>query len=373
MSLLQYLLRYFSRRRLRAVLTISGVSLAISAIVFAYGLSGWVESYSSRSLAQVIDNQKIWIVPSGGVKLDPSTGLIVPQGFVSEDTIRLFTGAEIAFKRVVAGPLVLRSEHVVLYGDERITNSGLLVSSDLWAMIDRHATTISINGEDVTIAQENTTLPPRSVITSLQVGKRVLRIDDGASWLLSDDPRAVSWARGFGKANNVRVSSDPTPGADGTRANIYLLEGTVARFDPFTFRTKFSALTINSSLTTMFGLTSRLVFLLGVALAITSSLITLRERRDEIALFSVAGLQSGVSLLFLLEACLNQILCLILGSAVGLALLSITLGGALRIELATQSVAFGIVYLPVLIVLTTIIPSQVVASRRPVDLVRGTL
>src|SRR5438045_5884282 len=102
MSAFQYVLRYLARRRIRTTLTFAGVSLAISAIVFAYGLSGWVEAYSSRSLSQVIKDSKIWVVPGGGVRLDERTGLLIPQGAISDQTIELL-GSEITFRRVVAG------------------------------------------------------------------------------------------------------------------------------------------------------------------------------------------------------------------------------------------------------------------------------
>ncbi len=371
MSIFRYLLRYFTRRRGRASLTLAGISVSISAIVLAYGLSGWVESHSSRSLSQVLGDAKVWVVPARGVKVDSETGLIVPQGWISEDTIQILQRPGVHLTRVIAGPISFAGRRVVLYGDEREHEPGLTVSSDLWSEFDREPRPVKIGGQDTSIGAERQSLAPRSIITSLATARRLLGIRDGASWLLSSSGTSITWARMVKDVQGIKVTGDPGSESDAQRAIVYLIEGTVARFDPFSFRTKFSALIINSALTTVFGITARLIFLLGVSLAITSSMVGLRERRDEIALFAVTGLESNVFLLFLAEACVTQIMCLLVGSGFGLVFLWLVLRNGLAIQIIAQALGFGAVYLPVLVVLSTIIPSQAVAKRRPVELVRG--
>src|ERR1043165_8337084 len=99
MLAINYILRYLARQRGRVFLTLAGISISISAIVFAYGIAGWVEFSSSRSLSQVVGDSTIWVVPGGGVKLDPQTGLIIPEGSLSEETVNIFHDTGIPFHK----------------------------------------------------------------------------------------------------------------------------------------------------------------------------------------------------------------------------------------------------------------------------------
>ena len=180
------------------------------------------------------------------------------------------------------------------------------------------------------------------------------------------------WARGLAETSDIRITNVPVleqVHAD-PKATAYLIEGNVARFDPFSFRTKFSALVINSSMSTLFGIVARLIFLLGIAVAVTSASIGLQERRDEIAIFAVTGFEANVILLFLAEACVTQILCFVLGGLIGLLMVYLAIQNKMSAGIAGQALAFGVVYMPTLIVLTALIPSQSVANRRAVELVR---
>lgn len=374
--MLRYLLRYLARCWVRALLTLAGISIAIAAIVFAYGVAGWVDLWSSRSLSHVLGDATIWVVPARGVTVDPGSGLIVPQGHLAEAAVQALKDASDGHRlyEVLGAPVLFAGERAVLYGDARESDSlGATVSEDLWRKSRSGPGVILIGQQEIQVVHVRQDLPPRALVTSLNEARRVLGMPTGASWLLSNTEHPLRLAHAFNAISGVRVSNSPMDESrrnEGQQAIVYLIEGTLARFDPFSFRTKFSALVINSSMSTLFGVVARLIFLIGVVLAVSSSMIGLRERRDEIALLAVAGLEANVIVLFLLEACMTQSICFVLGSGIGFTMLYLALQSQLSLPIAGQAVGFSLVYLPILVVLTTMIPSQAVAGRRPVDLVR---
>jgi ABC-type antimicrobial peptide transport system permease subunit len=123
-------------------------------------------------------------------------------------------------------------------------------------------------------------------------------------------------------------------------------------------------------MSTIFGWVARFVFLAGIVLAITSALIGVRERRDEIGLLAALGLQAGVTTLLLFESVIICGLSFILGSIVAMIVLAGVLPQAQWLTVMGPSLVMGSTYLIVLLVLTPLVAAQQVAARSAAELVR---
>jgi hypothetical protein len=359
----------------RTLMTLSGLSMSIAAIVFAYGIAGWVDVLSSRALTYLLSGASVWVVPAESVAIDRETGLIVAKGVLSERTIRTLSSVDptVRLKRVEAAAVVFSGVKAVAYGDEHVGESeGVRVSPDLWQLVEGRPGLAPVGGSIAQIVGENRALPPRAIQMSLTRYHRLIGRTTGASWLIADPRDPVRWAANAGAHPFVFVTDNPAlvHSPLGTEAIVYLVHGSLSRFDPFSFRTKFSAVTINAGMSTLFGYTARAVLFLGLVLAITSAVISVRERREEVVLFSVSGLSSSFVVLLGIEACIIQSVAFLLGAAIGAAILQIVLAGAYRSEIVVQAFAFVVIYMPGLIVLTTVVPGQIIAGRRPMDSVR---
>jgi hypothetical protein len=320
-----------------------------------------------------LSGSSIWVVPARTVRIDRDTGLIVADGRVSESTISKLTDLDpaVSLKRMDVAAVRLGGVKVVAYGDARIIgNDGIRVSPDLWRGVGEHPARARINDKNIVIAGVNHALPPRAVQMSLTEIRRLTGVTSGASWLFADPSDPKQWAT-RAAALHVNVTSDPSSVSTAeSDAVVYLLQGSFSRFDPFTFRTKFSAVTLNAGMSTLFGYVARAVLLLGVALAIMSAVIGVRERREEVALFSVTGLISSFVLLLGTEACILQVLAFSCGGVIATAILRIVLAGEFRPEIIVQALAFVAIYMPALIVATTIVPGQTIAATTPMEAIR---
>jgi hypothetical protein len=150
----------------------------------------------------------------------------------------------------------------------------------------------------------------------------------------------------------------------------YIVHGSLSRFSPLSFRARFSALVVGRSLSTVFGWAARAIFVLGLALAVTSSTLGVWERREELAVFAVGGFESSVTVLFLVESVLTVGACFILASAMAVAALYALSAGPLPPAALGYAFGVGFVYLPIMIVTATLLPSHAVASKSPLELMR---
>jgi hypothetical protein len=374
MLLLNYVGSYLVRNLSRTCLTLGGVSIAIAAIVFAYGITGWLEILSSKSLESIVTGSTIWVVPPGSVRIDRDTGLVIANGSLTEHVIRALrdVDATVVLTRVIAAPVLVNGVKCVVYGAENVPAT--VVSPDLWKVIGARPGSAAVGGHRVFISAEDRALPNRSLQMPLATARTDLRLTVPASWVLADAADPVRWSMQAAKMQHLIVTDNPATRSHGDAvAIVYLVRSRLSRFDPFTFRTKFSALTLNSGMSTLFGDVARAVLFLGALLATASAMVAIKERREEVAIFSVTGLVSSFVVLLGIEAVLVQLISFAIGSVVALTLLRVTLASSYRPEIVAQAVAFAAIYVPAVIVITTLFPGQVVASLRPMETVRREL
>ena len=377
MRFLSYSFRLLARNRGRTILVVVGVSLSVAAIVFTYGLSAWVDILSSSSLTFALQGASIWVVPANGVEAERNTGLLVSRGVISDETVQELESVDksVRFWRVETIVTKVADIDVVAYGDDRVAHgTSLVVASDVWqAMQAKGGGMLRNPGCHIDKVDVQTDLPAHSIEGPRGVVECLFGSESRTEWLVANTKDIASWSRHASEIPRLRVTSEPdaSPNMQDVGATVYVVKGSLNRFDPFGFNAKFSAMTINSGLATLFGYEAKLVFILGLILSVTSSVLGVRERREEIAVFSVAGSQWSLFGLFWSEACLVQVACFVLGEAIGLSILWFMLGTRYNVAIGVEASAFALLYLPITIVLSTLIPGQMVARVQPSELLRA--
>jgi len=371
MLLLGYTWRYLSRNIARTTLIVSGLSSAVAAIVFAYGIAGWVEVLSAKSLESIVAGSTLWVVPSRAISIDHDTGLIVTDDFLSEALIQRLSSIDSGtrLRRVVVLRGSLSADRIVIYFAD--WEKRIVVSSDLWKAHGSRPGPAVIAGRHVFIAAEDRTLPQKAVRMPLVAARTTFKVTAPASWLVANPADPIAWSVRASAIRGVVVTDNPAirPSKDSI-AIVYLTRSHLSRFDPFTFVTKFSALTLNSRMSTLFGSVARVVLILGFALAISSAMLEISERREEVAILSVTGLTSNLVTLFGVEAAIIQTLSFAIGSIVGIVLLRFAVTTSYQPQILVQALAFALTYVPALVVSTTLLPAQAIASGKPLDALR---
>jgi hypothetical protein len=287
------------------------------------------------------------------------------------DAVKKTDGASI-ITRVAVGITEMDGRTVVLYATDANDGTSLLVSTQIWRSLGEKRA-VTVGGIATTVVGVDARLPANAVSGSFDLWVPAIDSSRRANWLLvvTDRPRLVSDAL----ARMIGASVTDSPNDIVSKANtrgvsVFLLNASLSRFDPFSFRTKFSSLVLNAAMSTIFGWVARFVFLAGIVLAITSALIGVRERRDEIGLLAALGLQAGVTTLLLFESVIICGLSFILGSIVAMIVLAGVLPQAQWLTVMGPSLVMGSTYLIVLLVLTPLVAAQQVAARSAAELVR---
>ncbi len=373
--MLWYFVSYFRAQRVRTFLTVSGLSLALAAVFIAYGVTGWVDATSSKALSFVIDRASLWVVSAEGIHLDRKLDAIISAGKLSHgvaDSIRN-TDPTAVLQQVAVGVVRMNGTIVVLYATDDSNGTSLLASPEIWRSLGSGSSSVVVEGRSAIIAGSDPRLPARAIKGSFAAWASVIHPGSESSWLLirTERPRLV--ANAIAQTLHARITDSPdamTSEPDRRELTVFLLNASLSRFDPFSFRTKFSSLVVNAVMSTIFGWAARCIFLVGLLLAITSSLIGVREKRHEIGLFAALGLQSGVTLLLLFEVAVISAFAVVLGSIIGMVALACTLPKGLWLTVAGPSFVMVSIYATLLLILTPLIAAQEVASRRTAELVR---
>lgn len=370
-----YLRRYFRGHRFRVILATAGISLSLASICLAYGLAAWTDNASTYALAYATDSASLWIVPKGGLYLNRQADAIFSRG--------RFTAAEAAsvaathgvdvIERFSIGLVPFNDTKAVLFAGDNISGETLVASEDLWHELGDRQARVQVAGGTAIVSRADPALPPNSLGGSFQKWAPVLGDSSSPGYLLirAKNPKQV--ATSLGHLLDARISDSPASvlgsGAQG-RPTVLLLQGTLSRFNPFSFRTEFSAFVMGGTLSTVFGWTSRLIFIVGLVLAITSMLISVVERRDEIALFSALGLEVNITILFTVESILTVGIALVVAALLSTVILRILNFSGPLFSLLGPAFAMGILYATIAAIVPPLVAAQRIAGRKPAELVR---
>lgn len=370
-----------SRRQLgRVSLTACGLGLSFAAVAYAYGLAGVVDGSSTQVLSLVLGDALIWMVPRDGVRVDPETGGILPVGALSPQAIaaanELGTGGEWSAVRVLE--VTVGGSPGVLYCDSRRPSAAGLAVSQLNHGLRRTAAglQISLGDHASPVSELRSDLPPQIAVGPLgHCGASQGQPQRDVAWLVSSASAAESWAVRSAASKGLEVRSTPAKAsAPGAKAVLVLIRAKAGRFDPYSFRTKFSALVLHGALAEAFGWGARTVFAMGLLLALSSALIGVAERKDEIAWFVVNGFLPQMTVVLFLEALLLSLLAWLGGASVALGLLAWrTPSTAAWSFVAGNALGIGVAFTPLALLVATLVPAQSAAARTPAAVVRATV
>lgn len=375
--MVRYVLHSMLRSWGRVALTAGGLAVAFSAIVFAYAIASSIEVISTRALEFVIRGANVWISQGNGPYLSRASQALVSSSAIPPSAVSFLTAeARGSLSRVAVGVTEIKSEKVAVYADERDTSlhDGVAISPALALLIDRGRNEVSIGDEGFQILEVRDTLPGYSIVASYDWGSRCLLKSPGrVDWLVGKVESPKRWLEGVSKKFSLQVR-DTAILADGTQRNgliAYLVEGSISRFDPFSFRTKFSAYVLHNSMATIFGWVARLVLIFGGILVITSLGMSVRERRAEIAVFAVLGMQAEVTILFLIEALLLLLIAVPLGTVIAALAVSVLMPGSSFEPNLISGLFLSLFFLPVAVIVAGLWGGQKIAQCHEVNLVRG--
>ena len=370
-----YLHRYFRGHRSRVILAASGISLSLASVCLAYGLAAWTNNASTAALAYATDNASLWVVPKGGLYLNRQVGAIFSRGRFTPAEVASITATQKvkAVVRMAIGVVSIDKIKSVLYATDNASGRYLVASEDLWRRLGSRQRRVDVAGRPAVISHVDSALPSNSISGSFQTWSAILGEASSPDYVLirADDPKQV--AKSLGRLLGARISDSPES-LFGSYAHghptVVLLQGTFSRFDPFSFRTEFSAFVMGRALSTVFGWTSRLIFLVGLVLAITSMLISVVERRDEIALFSALGLEVNITSLFIVESIVTISIALAFATLLSTAILRVLNFSGSLLSLLGPAFSMGILYATIASIVPPLVAAQRIAGRRPAELVR---
>lgn len=361
--MLFYTLRALSAHPGRALSIVTGFALAFSAVLFAYAIAAGIQRSSASALAYIVSDQSVWITAPGGPRIDPATRALVQDETLSrevESGIRAASSGPV--RSIEAKRGVFRGERVTVYWDSA-AGAGVSMSSQLADRLRaRH-------GEDTAPARSalrvREDLPGLSIVRPFETGRQ-------ATWILASPTDTNVWARQT--ATKLHLTLRDSAAGKFERAgqgSIFLLKGSLSRFDPFSFQTKFSAFQVNSATATLLGWLARAVFLFGAVLVVSSARIGIAERRAEIAALTVLGYQPELTLLVLLE----NTLLLLVAMPIAFLLAGIMAAQVFPIDAIVANLASAggltLFFIPVVLVAATLWAGQYVAGQSEVELVRG--
>ena len=371
-----YLRAYFREQRTRVLLTVSGLSLALASVFVAYGVAAWVDQTSSKALSFVIRGGSLWIIPAEGVRLEPTLGAIVSLGKLPSNVGGIVTAADRAavVRRIAVGKVRINDMPAVLYATDAQLGSSILVSTEMWQSMGRKSINVTLQGRSALVVGSDVTLPASAISGSFEIWANSIDETLTPSWILVESarPRLVAEALSTKLGAHITDSPNDIIQADATPRPLtaFLLNASLSRFDPFSFRTKFSSLMLSATMSTVFGWVARLVFLVGLGLSITSTVIGVQEKRHEVSLFAALGHQTGFTTLLLAESVIVSALSFAVGSMAATLALSRLVPYQVLGGIIGPSLVMGSTYAILLVIISPLVAAQQVASRRAIDLVR---
>ncbi len=372
----RYSILIVKHSKARVCLTIAGLSIAFAAIVFAYSIASRVDGISSRALLYVIDDSNVWISTGSATGIKPEVGNLVSLEPLERGLVEsVMARAQGRLYRIATDLVDVNGVRVTLYADEReeALGNAAVISPDLAAAIGRTATDVTISQTRVPICGIRAGLPGVCIVVPYSLGKNLLANHERVDWLVGRVPNPKVWLQELNLSLNIPVADSPSAFSTTTTARgvAYLLEGSRSRIDPYSFRTKFSAYTYNRSLSTVVGWTARVVLMFGLIFAATSMSVSVKERRSEVAVFCVLGLQSEFTVLLLVEMLLVLLAVVPIGVAVAAGAVALSVPRADLVNCVLPGLAISFFFLPITGLLAGLWGGQLVAGHSELELVRG--
>jgi hypothetical protein len=359
--LFSFALANVRRRPERAVLAVAGIALAISAAVVMRTIASGYEVSGVSAVADAIDGAPYWVVPQGGVSVDPETGIVMAGG----QPPAVNAPAGWTADRVLVGDFPGRTD-VALVGKNNAPDGVALLSS---TAIDRLGVSdgdqldvagVSLRVQEVSGAGSRVTV---TVATAATAG-----VANG--WLTMTPPVGVSGSPDdVAKATGLVVTDDPANDPHGhTGGLVYSTVKNTSRVGFISFNQKFAVLLGSKVSSSVLGVISNVALALGFIIAVSTFVASVQERRREFGIMASIGLTDEVLYFFLVESLLLFVAAYVLGILVGGAIVAGAAPSFFTFGAWLEAAGLVAMYLPALGIVAALVPVHRLLQQRPVTL-----
>ncbi|WP_193043408.1 ABC transporter permease [Mycolicibacterium baixiangningiae] len=359
--LVRFALANIRRRPERFVLSVLGIALAIACVTVVRTISSSFAITGADSVADVLGDAQLWVVPAAGVQYDADTQALIAGGAAPEIEVPPGWTAT----RTLSGRAEANGVPVSLRGTDE-TPSGEAVFGS--AVAERLAVSpgdhVDVDGHDLVASVTGT---GQSVTVASSVARAVVG-DDG--WWIVNAPagqeKRRDLAQQFSAATGLKSTADPSlapdPGGDG------LIYDTVGGTGPLSFEQKFSALFSGKVTSSTLGLISTIGLALGFVIAVSSFLAAVSERKREFGIMSSIGLADEVLYFFLVESALVFFVAYLVGVLGAGAAVALVITDIATPVAWAQAAGMVAAFIPAMAIVGALVPVHRLLQQRPVDL-----
>jgi putative ABC transport system permease protein len=359
--LVRFALANIRRRPERFVLSVLGIALAIACVTVVRTVSASFAVTGEDSLADVLTEGSLWVVPAAGVHYDPAAQALIADG----PAPGLTAPPGWSTTRVLSGVTEISGQTVSLRGRADVTPGTATLGG---ALADRlgiaDGASVTVGGRPLRVVVDG---PGQSMTVTTETAESV--VGQSGWWVVSAPPGfeqrrdiAALLSDATGLPSTPDPSVRPDPGGAG------LVYDTVGGSGPLTFEQKFSALFSGKVTGSTLGLISIIGLILGFVIAVSSFLAAVTERRREFGIMSSIGLADEVLYFFLVESAIVFLAAYLVGiTAAGIAV-ALVIPGIATVFTWLQGAAMTAMFLPAMAIVGALVPVHRLLQQRPVEL-----
>jgi hypothetical protein len=386
--LLKISLQNMARHRDRTSFTVIGLSLALGVLFFVYNISAAYQGNVSNSFNYLTRGGiDLWITPVQSFTFDSQSQLVFTNGSIPYgdfSTIQTAsTNGTLPAGTVVYAEIINRTQvnghQVVIWGTTRLSNT----TQPLTVYLNQQGASafgvslgaqFNVAGQPAVYSQSITDLPTSEgvAVMPLSLAFRIFGQESTQhrlSWILVKSPlykQAASWVSSH---LNYVLSISPTARiTSGSRGIVFALPAGFYRYQVVSFSAQLSAISLSRVVSTSYGLLANISLGLGFVLVLSTAILNMEERRRELGIWSALGIAEDAFLVFLVETIIVYALAMGVGFFLGVGLAATFAPWTLQLSNLGRTFLVIIPYFPTLIIVGSLIPLQLLLSKKPLDL-----
>jgi hypothetical protein len=189
------------------------------------------------------------------------------------------------------------------------------------------------------------------------------------SWMLVKSPLYKQAAQWTSSGLNYVLSTSPTATVTpGSRGIVFALPAGFYRYQVVSFSSQLSAISLSRVVGTSYGLLANISLGLGFVLVLSTAILNMEERRRELGIWSALGIAEDAFFVFLIETILVYVAAMSAGFFLGVGLISAFAPWTLELSNLGRTFLVIIPYFPILVIVGSLIPLQLLLSKKPLDL-----
>jgi hypothetical protein len=386
--LLKVSIQNMARHKDRTSFTILGLALALGVLFFVYNISAAYQGNVSNSFNYLTrGGVDLWVTPVQGFTFDSQSQLIFTNGSLPygdyASVERAASNGTLAGGTVVYAELVnttmVNGHQVVIWGTTRLSNSSL----PLTVLMNQQAASafgvsagasFTIAGRPAVFSQSITDLATTYGVAVMPLSLASELLDQVSSpprisWMLVKSPLYKQAAQWTSSGLNYVLSTSPTATVTpGSRGIVFALPAGFYRYQVVSFSSQLSAISLSRVVGTSYGLLANISLGLGFVLVLSTAILNMEERRRELGIWSALGIAEDAFFVFLIETILVYVAAMSAGFFLGVGLISAFAPWTLELSNLGRTFLVIIPYFPILVIVGSLIPLQLLLSKKPLDL-----